>query len=114
MDSKELREAVVSKFNAKKDEFDRLKGELEAFCVGILVDCKDVIEDIPDAKTLVNLIIDEIDDRTNTGLFDPVDGAIVKGIFAKYGDTDKLENWFYAMRTKALNVINANIPKNEA
>jgi hypothetical protein len=111
MESKELRAEVVAKFDAKAIEFGQLRSTVEAFCVGILIDCKDIIDEIPDAKTLVNVIIDELDDRTNTGALDLIDGQLVKGLFEKFGDTPALENWFYAMRTKALNIINSNVQK---
>lgn len=111
MNNVELRQFVVGKFNAKSIEFSQLKASVEAFCVGILVDCKDVIADLDSAKKIGDIIIDEIDDRTSTGIFDAIDGTIAKGIFEKYADTPKLEALVTMWRQKALNIINSNIPK---
>ena len=78
MESKELRAIVVSKFNAKSLEFGALKSGIEAFCVGILIDCKDVLGEINSAKDLFNIIIDEIDDLTNTGTFLYYEGRFLR------------------------------------
>lgn len=110
MDSLELRKLVVSKFDARQDEFNGLVAGVKKFALDILVDCKDVITEIPDAKTAAGIIIDEIDDRTNTGLLDLIDGPIAKGLFEKFVDTPAFETWFQQIRQQALDQIAANTP----
>ena len=85
----------------------------EAFAVGILVDCKDVINEIPDAKTLVEILIDEIGVQVNLGLLEPLYLSVAKGLFEKYGDTPQLEKWFADIKARALSIIEANVPKDE-
>ena len=111
MDSKALRDEVVAKFNAKSVEFGSLKSAVEAFAVGILVDCKDILDEINTAKDLVNVIIDAVDDATNTGAFDLIDGQLAKGLFEKFGDTPQLEKWFANIKARAIEIINSNVPK---
>jgi hypothetical protein len=112
MESKELRQVVVDKFNAKALEFGQLKSAVEAFCVGILVDLKDVLCELPDAKTVVNIAIDEADERTSTGPFDPIDGPLAKGIAGKLIDAfPQVEKWFVNAKTRALQIINSQIPQ---
>jgi len=105
MESKELRKAVVLKFEARKAEFNQLKSALESFAVTILIDCKDILVELDSAKKVFGIIVDEIDDRTNTGAFDLMDGTIVKGIFEKFIDSPKLEGLFLQWRNKAIEVI---------
>lgn len=105
MDSKDLRKFVISKFEDKKIGFKKLKDELENFCISILIDCKSVLVELDSAKKVFEIIVDEIDDRTNTGIFDPLDGPIIKGLFAKFADTPQLEAWFLMIRNKALDII---------
>ena len=111
MDNKEIRAAIVAAIEVRMGEIVKIKADGEALCVGILVDSQKVISDIPDAKALVDMIIDEIDDRTNTGIFDVVDGALVKGLFDKFGDTPRVEKWFADVKAQALAIIAANVPK---
>lgn len=108
MDNVTLRQEVVAKFNARSVEFNALVASVKQFAIDILVDCKDVINEIPDAKTLAFLIIDEIDDRTNTGLIDAVDGVIAKGIFEKWVESPNLEAEYSKLRATALAQIAAN------
>ena len=114
MENTELRKLVVAKFDARQAEFSALVDGVKKFALDILVDCKDVITEIPDAKTAAGIIIDEIDDRTNTGLLDAIDGPLAKGIFAKFVDTPAFETWFMAIRQQALDQIAANTPPPEA
>lgn len=111
MDSKEIHNTVVEKFNARSIEFGQIKASVEALCVGILVDCKDIVVEIQDAKAVVNIIIDEIGLRVNLGLLEPIFLSAAKGIFEKYGDTPQLEKWFSEIKSKALDIINSNIPE---
>lgn len=105
MDNKELRSYVVNTFLSKETEFNQLKSQLEYFIVSILLNCKDILNELDSAKKVFNIIIDELDDRINTGLLDPIDGPIIKGVFAKYIDTPKLEEIFLKYRNKAIEIL---------
>jgi hypothetical protein len=107
MNNKELREFVVAKFDARKVEFNQLKKSVEAFAITILIDCKDVLVELDSAQKVFGIIIDEIDDRTNTGALDLIDGTLIKGAFEKFINSPKLEAEFLKWRDKAISVIDS-------
>jgi hypothetical protein len=105
MTEKELRTFVVEKFDGKRVEWLQILSSVESFAVGILIECKVVLTEIDSVKKVFNIIVDEIDDRTNTGVFDPIDGIMLKGIFEKFVNTPKIEQKFLEWRNRAIEII---------
>jgi hypothetical protein len=109
MESKELRTLIAAKIEEKRTVFESLKKQAEEFCVKILVDSKDILNELPTLRTIIFLGIDEIDDRVNSGLLDPIDAPIAKGlldkIFFNTGVGEKAEMWYTGLRNRALEII---------
>lgn len=111
MESKELRQFVLAKIAEKQGDFNVLVKSVKDFCIGILVDCKVVITELDTVKKIGDLAIDEIDDRTNTGIFDPIDAPVAKGLLSKLLATPwgiAIELWYTNARNEALAKIAEN------
>jgi len=104
MDNKELRKLVVGKFEVRKNEFNSIKSSVEAFVVSVLLDCKDVLEELEDPKKVLNIIIDEIDERTSTGVFDAIDGMVAKQAVS-FLINDKVKENYAKYWKKAVEII---------
>ena len=114
MESKELRQLIAAKFVEKRSAYEGLINLVRGFCVDILVDMKEITNELPTLRAVVFLGIDELDDRTNTGLLDPIDAPVAKGfldkVFFNTALGKKAEAWYTGIRVQALAEIEKNTP----
>jgi hypothetical protein len=101
MTEQEIKDLVKAKIDARAVEFNALKDQFSQLVDDMLVDLKDVIVAIPDFKTFKNIIVDEIDDRTNTGIFDIADGLIAKMAIDAIAKANGLEEKFQSLKKQA-------------
>jgi hypothetical protein len=97
----DVKAVVLQKFQDRKGEFELLKKGGIDFVNKLMTDCKEVLTDLPTMKDFVNVIVDLVDDSTNTGLIDPFDAPLAMYIFSRF-DSDKLESWYKARRDEIL------------
>ena len=103
MNSKEIRRIVEQKLRERQMDVFRIKSEIEILVSDIQRDLKTAGGEVKSLEEVGMIIIDVIDEQTNTGLFDPIDGPVIKAIFKKLLQTklgQKIEEWYQSLRSK--------------
>ena len=107
MHIEEMKAIIAQKFENRQGQFNLIKAEVENLIDDILVDCKDVLVEIPTLKDFGDLAIEAVDDATDTGMLDMVDHIAARFIFSKYIDSPKAEEKYKAIRDKAISSIDS-------
>jgi len=101
MTDTELKDSVIKSFTERKGEFNLLKKSANDFLLAVLGDCKEVVSECVTAKQAGCLIIDVLDDLTNTGALDMVDSTLAKFALGHLLN-DSAESKWTALRAKIL------------
>jgi len=103
MDSKELRAAIKGKLLEKRVEVEDIKMRVTALVKEVQSDLKEAGQELETLEVLAELVVDEVDEITSTGIAEPVDAPIMKAMLKKLLKTPagvKLEAAFQAIRAK--------------
>lgn len=80
--------------------------QVKGYIVDLVKDSKELLEKYDDLKKLANDIVDILDNLTQTGLADAVDGPILKTVLG-FIITKKAEEWYDKARLELINKIDA-------
>lgn len=86
--------------------------EIKAYIIAIMKDSKELLEYYTDLKILANEIVDIIDAKTNTGIWDVLDGVALKSILG-FVITKESEIWWDKTRLELITAIDNEGAQNE-
>lgn len=98
MNDQELRALIAQKVEENKAKFQALYNTFSAMIDGVLADSKEIVDAVPDFKTFYEMIVEEIDKQTSTGLFDAVDSVIMNLAIAQIAKANGLEDKFQKLK----------------
>lgn len=101
MNEQEVRDLLRKAYDGRSGEFAVIKSQIEKFVMAVLVDAKGAITELATLDDALNLLINIIDDKTNSGLLDLIDGPLVKLAVSKILN-DKMRTWYIEERKKIL------------
>lgn len=102
MDSKEMKALVAGKIQLRQAQIDEIKAKVVTLANDVMEDCQEILGQLPTLPDFGNIVIDIADDATNTGLFDVVDGVVMKLVFGKVIYTPENEAKYLELRAKVL------------
>lgn len=109
MNEKEIAGKIVLTISEGKEKFNGLKKSINDYIDWIISENAEILNSIETEEQFFGVLAEILDDNTNTGIFDAVDGIFIrKALFLidkKVIDKLAGEDWFPKLKTKIKNVL---------
>lgn len=97
----DVKEQVLAAFVKNKGKYEALKAAADDLVTSVLSDAQGVIKELETAEAFAGVAVDLVDEYTSTGLFDAVDGPLLKLALSRVIGA-KTEAKYAELRAKAL------------
>jgi hypothetical protein len=101
MTDQEIAEKVLNSVENRKKEFEVIKKGVQDYITGIMLDLGDILQELDTFQKFGNVVIEIIDEKTDTGIFDVIDSLIAKQILG-FVNNSTVESWYIQERKKIL------------
>jgi hypothetical protein len=108
MQSEEIVKKVKESVGKHKQEIESIKIITESFVENVLFDCQDILIELDTFKKFTEVLVEVLDQYTQTGIFDPIDSLLLnQGITLILSRNPQPEVWYQKLRKKVIDFIEA-------